>query len=410
MLAALTSSVLWGGSEALAQMNADELCVQSFLELKRYDVGPLDGAAGKKTLAAAEKYKMLKKADIADLGPDNAADWCALARADKEYAALLDYTYNTGPLWNSGVVDRETFDQVLLGDSVGIYERAKRSIKNPEALGFVALNDGLVAARVQVRYEDEGHPEDWFYNDQPGLQQRFELVEKPNAWMNAGETYWVRMSFFVPKLTIVASRDQVSLSDLKVETQGGIILDPVITFKLNADAFQLNHHVGDDLTLDCAVITNKRGGDNTICNINMEQDNILTLSQVSGKWTHVVYRVHWADDDSGRLHVWVNDKFIAGFAGNTSHGGDRIQNKFGAYRGLYGSQPEPQPDVRIYYAGVGRSGTCEGLGLSNCAALEADVAKIGREAVRRVNMVTFDDLTPYLAAGGKVKCDKAGCR
>jgi len=409
-VATLLVFLLLPWSLPVAAADADDLCVQAFLDFKGFDPGPLDGAAGRKTFAAAAEYKAEHQLTIADLGAGNSSEWCVFAKADADYAALLDYSYNTDILWKQGVADRANFDQVLFGSSVGTYERAKRSITNPEALGFVALNNGLSAARVQVRYKDEGHREDWFYNDQSGLQQRFELVEKRNTWMRAGQTYWVRMSIFVPKGTTVANLDQIVISDLKAETNGNIILDPVVTFKLVSLAFALNHFVGPDRTLDCAVVSNKGGGDNTLCNINMEQDEIMSLSGISGKWTNLVYRVHWADDESGRLHVWVNDKLIAGFAGNTSHGGTSFQSKFGAYRGLYGSQPEPQPDVRLYFAGVGRSESCEGLGLSNCAALEADVEKLGRMSMRGFEMVVFDDLTPYLAAGGKVKCDTTGCR
>jgi hypothetical protein len=391
----------------LSAPDVDDLCVQAFLDFKGFDVGPLDGAAGKKTFAAAAAFKAANGVEIADLGPDNSAEWCALAKADAVYAVLLEYEDSSGQLWNRGVTSSSNPDQVLLADSVGQYSIAKRSITTPGALGFVPLEDGLAAARVKVTYADEGHREDWFYNDEPGRQQRFELVEKSDFWMKTGQTYWSRMSVFVPKGFFVAPLDKVTLSDIKPETWGQIILDPVVDFALNAGALQLMHFVGRKL--DCIIVANEGGGDNTLCDVSMEQNEVLRMPQVWGKWTNIVYRVHWADDETGRLHLWVNDKFIAGFAGNTAHGGTSFQSKFGVYRGYYGSQPKPQPDARIYFSGVGRSDTCEGLGIPNCAALEADVETIDTPGVTNVNIVEFQDKTDHLEAGGKIKCDLRQC-
>jgi hypothetical protein len=314
-------------------------------------------------------------------------------------------------LWNGEPGARDNYDQVLAADSVGQYEKAKRSITNPEALGFVPLNDGLVAARVQVRQKDEGHREDWGYDDeQPGLQQRFELVEKPKFWMKAGETYWVRLSVFVKSPFHVSQGDQLVLSDLKAETNGSIILDPIIELKLNADALQVNHHVGNGLKLECIVVSNKDGGDNTLCNNRFEQDSMLSLKQILDRWVNIVYRIHWADDETGTLHVWVDDQLIAGYQGRTSFGGTTVQNKFGVYRGFYGSVPQAQPDARLYFAGVGRSDRCDGLGLASCAAFEADTATFGKQKVLRTNVVEFDDMTPYIEGGGEIRCTITACK
>lgn len=395
-------------SEAAAAPDADELCVQAFLDFKGVDVGPLDGAAGRKTFEAAARYKADNGLTLDDLGKDNAAEWCAFAKADPEFAVLLGFDYDTGPLWKDGPAAPTTYDQVLLADSAGQYEKSKRSITNPEALGFVGLEDGLVAARVQVRYKDKGHREDWGYDDAtPGAQQRFELVEKPKFWMKPGETYWNRFSVFVTKGFKVYPQDQLVLSDLKAETNGNIILDPLVEFKLNAGALQLNHHVG--LTLECIVVTNEGGGDNTLCKVRMAQDDILPLDEIMGRWVDVVYRVHWSNDVTGTLHVWVDDKFIAGYQGINAHGADSVQNKFGVYRGYYGTHGQPQVDARVYFAGVGRSQSCAGLGLANCEAFERDATSFDKPGVIKTNMVVFDDVTPYLDAGGKVKCTVTEC-
>lgn len=411
----LLACIVVGGLLASTPSNAapdlDDLCVQAFLDFEGRDVGPLDGAAGRKTFAAAAEYKAEKALTLNDLGPDNSSEWCAYAKTVPEFSVLLGYNYNVASLWNKGAAASGTFDPVLTADSVGQYEKAKRSITNPEALGLIPLNDGLAAARVQVRQKDKGHPEDWGYRDeQAGLQQRFELVEKRKFWMRPGETYWVRFSVFVKGPFDVAPRDQLVLSDLKAETNGSIILDPIIEFKLNAGALQVNHHIGEGMKLECIVVSTKDGGDNTLCNNRFDQDSVLWMRDVLNRWVNIVYRIHWADDDTGTFHVWVDDKLIAGYQGRTAFGGSRIQNKFGVYRGFYGSIPQPQPDARIYFAGVGRSDSCEGLGLSACAALEADVATFGKQKVLSTNVVEFDDVTPYIKGGGKVKCTIVSCK
>lgn len=403
--------LMFGVSAATAAPDMNELCVQAFLDFEGRDVGPLDGAAGRKTFAAAAEYKSDEGLTISDLGPDNAAEWCAYAKSDGEFAKLLGYDYNTSVLWNAGPGTRDNVDQVLAADSVGQYEKAKRSIANPEALGFVPLNDGLVAARIQVRQKDEGHPEDWGYNDgQDGLQQRFELVEKRKFWMKAGETYWVRFSAFAAPPFTVAQGDQLVLSDLKAETNGSIILDPIIEFKLHSNGLVLANHVGEEMALECVVVSTKDGGDNTLCKNRFEHDTILRPADALGRWVNVVYRVHWSDDETGTLHVWVDDQFVAGYQGRTSFGGSSVQNKFGVYRGYYGSVPTPQPDARVYFAGVGRSDSCDGLGLSNCTAFEADATTFGKKRVLQTNVVEFDDLTPYIEGGGEVRCTITSCR
>ncbi len=396
---------------SVAASDLDELCVQAFLDFKGHDVGPLDGAAGRKTFAAAAEFKSDSGLAIDDLGSDNSSEWCNYAKSDTEFAKLLDYQYNTASLWKEGPGARERYDQVLAADSVGQYEKAKRSIANPEAIGFVPLNDGIVAARLQVRQKDEGHPEDWGYNDeQPGLQQRFELVEKRQFWMKADETYWVRFSVFAAPPFSVAQGDQLVLSDLKAETNGSIILDPIVEFKLHKNGLVLANHVGEGMALECAVVTNKNGGDNTLCKNRFEHDTILRPVGALGRWVNIVYRVHWADDETGTLHVWVDDRFIAGYRGRSSFGGSRVQNKFGVYRGFYGSIPQPQPDARVYFAGVGRGDSCEKLGLAKCAAFEADTSRFGKQRVLDTSVVEFDDLTPYIEGGGKIKCTVTACQ
>jgi len=311
----------FGAAPSLAAPDLDELCVQAFLDFKGRDVGPLDGEAGRKTLAAAAEYKADSGLTISDLGPDNAAEWCAYAKSDAGFAALLNYSYNTEVLWSDGPGGRDNYDQVLLADSVGQYDKAKRSITNPEALGFVPLNNGLVAARVQVRQSDKGHPEDWGYNDdEAGTQQRFELVEKQKFWMKAGETYWVRFSVFVAPPFSVAQGDQLVLSDIKAKHNAGIILDPIIEFKLHQNGLVLSNHIGENMALECVVISTKDGGDNTICKNRFEHDTILNPFDVLGKWMNIVYRVRWIDDETGTLHVWVDDQFIAGYQGRSSLG------------------------------------------------------------------------------------------
>jgi hypothetical protein len=172
----------------------------------------------------------------------------------------------------------------------------------------------------------------------------------------------------------------------------------------------LANHIGEGMALECAVVTNKNGGDNTLCKNRFEHDTILRPADALGRWVNIIYRVHWADDQTGTFHVWVDDQLIGGYQGRSSFGGTTVQNKFGVYRGFYGSIPQPQPDARVYFAGVGRGDTCEKLGLEKCALFEADSGTFGKQRVLDTNVVEFDDLTSYIQGGGKIRCTVTECQ
>jgi hypothetical protein len=378
--------------------DANIRCVQTFLEFKGYDPGPLDGATGKRTFAAAAAYRKDSGATIDDLSAATAPAWCDLAKSDAKFATLIGYSYGTEPLWNDGATSK-TYDQVLVGDSVGNFVAADRNIQAPSALSYVDLQDGLVAARILVKYSDKGHKEDWFYNGAPGVQQRFEVTETRPFSMLPGKTYWLRMSVFIPDGATVAKFDQTVLTDLKPMVNG-LLLDPILNLKLGDKALQMDHIIGRPQA--CVIGYSSGGGENTICDVSKEQDFIAPIEQITGQWMNFVYRVHWANDETGRFHLWMNDKLVTGIAGNTLHDAEFITNKFGIYRGFYGSQGTPQPDARVYFAGVGRSETCEGLGLGNCTMFEADVETVGSPGVYNRNFVNVRDMTEYLAGGGRV--------
>ncbi len=57
----------------------------------------------------------------------------------------------------------------------------------------------------------------------------------------------------------------------------------------------------------------------------------------------------------------------------------------------------------IYYAGIGRSGTCAGLGLENCDAFEADVTRIETPGVIGKQEVNEMSMTEHLNAGGRIQ-------
>jgi hypothetical protein len=322
-----------------------------------------------------------------------------MAKEDEAFARLLDFSYAVDGLWDDGVTSNRNYDQVLTADSVGKYGPSERNIRNPAALGFVDLDDGLAAARILTRYEDEGHPDDWFWNDEPGVQQRFELTEARSFSMRPGRTYWLRMSVFIPADVVVSSRDQLVLSDLKPRI-GNALFDPVLNIKLGDRYLQVDHLVGR--IHECVNGYSEGGRENTHCDSSKEQLFIAPTADVRDRWVNLVYRFHWADDDSGRFHLWMDDTLMIGIAGNSTHGADYVQNKFGIYRGFYGSQGQPQADAGIYFAGIGRSESCEELGLTNCAALEADVERIETPGVLGTNYVDEMSMTEYLDAGGRV--------
>lgn len=403
-LAGLLCGALLAISGFIAQAEAetsDLRCAQVFLDLKNLDVGPLNGKVSKKLAAAASKYVTKSKTGLPDLNAETASAWCAHAKSDKTFAALLNYTYNTGIFSKKGVRPKKDLNQVLLADSVGKFKIADRSIKKPTALEFVELNSGVSAARISVNYADEGHREDWFYNDKPGMQHRFELTEQRSFSMKPGKAYWLRLSVFLPEW--FDTGDQMTLTDMKPMVNG-LLRDPVVSLVIakrgGSDLLQIHHIVGR--VQDCVIGYNEGGGENTYCDLSKQQAFFEPAMGLKGKWLNFVYRVNWANDDKGSYHLWLNDKLLVGYKGKTLHGAEFITHKFGVYRGYYHSQGMRQPNASVYFTGEGRSGTCEGLGLSNCAQFEADAKTTGAPGVTGTNLVEEMEKTRYVETGGKI--------
>ncbi len=376
----------------------DVRCAQAYLDFKGFDPGPIDGSFGRRTAAAASHYMEATGTDVGELTKPTADVWCSRARDDKAFAGLLDFSYGTAGLWRRGATSNRDYNQVLVGDSVGKFQASDRNIRNKAALGFVELDGGAVAARILVRYEDEGHRDDWYWNDKPGVQQRFELAERRSFSMKPGKTYWLRMSVFIPRNVVVSRLDQLVLTDLKPWV-GRRLFDPVLNIKLGDRYFQVDHLIGRQH--ECVHGFSEGGAENTVCDSSKEQLFIKPIAEVQDRWVNLVYRFHWANDDTGRFHLWMDDELMMGLAGDSLHGADFVANKFGIYRGFYGSQGEPQPKANIYFAGVGRSETCGGLGLDTCDALEADVERIETPGVIGRNYVNDNSMSEYLAAGGR---------
>lgn len=396
---ALTLTASLGGVPVTAATADDAVrCVQAFLDFEGYDPGPIDGALGGRTVAAAAEFAATDGQALPALSAASAAAWCANARDDAAFARLLGFDYAPELLPHQGVTSNRDPDQVLVGDSRGHFIRAERNVGDTAALGFVGLDDGLVAARIRVRYADEGHPDDWFWNDEPGVQQRFELAEERDFSMRNGETYWHRLSVFVPGDLVVAPLDQLVLTDMKPKTDAALY-DPVFALKLGEKYLQVDHLLGRPY--QCMNGYSEGGHENTYCDLSKEQAFIAPTETVRDRWLNFVYRMHWADDASGQFHLWLDDELIMGVGGPTAHGGAIVLNKFGVYRGFQGSQGTPQPDARLWFAGVGRADSCAALGLSSCEALEADVERIDTPGIIGRNLVEEDAMSDYLAAGGQ---------
>lgn len=377
----------------------DVRCVQAFLDFKGYDPGPIDGAFGGKTAAAAGAFADDIGAQIGPLTRETATDWCRFAIADPGFFSLVGGEDGPEGLHENGVRGNRDFNQILLGDSVGQYVPAERNVRNTNALGLIELDGGQVAARISVQYEDEGHRDDWYWNDRPGVQQRFELAEKQGFSMRPDRTYWHRMSVFITEETSVGNRDQLVLSDLKPRV-GRRVFDPVLNIKLGDTYFQIDHLIGRPH--ECVHGFSEGGHENTLCDSSKEQLFVMPLAEAKGRWLNLVYRFHWANDETGSFHLWINDDLAVLLRGNSLHGADYILNKFGIYRGFYGTQGTPQPEANVYFAGVGRAGSCEELLLSNCAQFESDLGRTDPPANLGTNYVNETSMTDYLEAGGRV--------
>ena len=393
--------IYFGSANASEKPTSALRCVQTFLDFKGYSIGPIDAKLNKSTLAAAHAYLVDKKVALPDLTNETANAWCDSAITDKAYSSLTGYSYETKLLSRKIVGAAKDLNRILLADSIGKFVVADRSIKKSTALEFVDLNDKISAARISVNYADAGHRDDWFYNNKPGLQQRYELTEVRPFSMRPGKTYWLRLSVFLPEW--FDTGDQMTLTDMKPMVNG-LLLDPVVSLtfakRSGRDMMQIHHIVGRKQ--DCIIGYNEGGGENTYCDLSKEQDIFLPASELKGKWLNFVYRVHWANDDSGSYHLWMNDKLLVGIKGNTLHGAEFITHKFGVYRGYYHSQGTKQPNASVYFTAEGRSATCTGLGIEKCATFEAEALTFVKPGVTDVNIVNLNEMSDYLKAGGKI--------
>lgn len=360
-------------------------CVQTFLDFHKLKPGPLDGELGAKTVRAAAKY--LKKTDtgLNQLTIDNAGAWCNHARSKKEFATLLAFDGIKKPKHKAGSAK---YDSFLLGNSIGKYEESVRNIKNPRALEFVPLDNGMTAARLAVNYKDKGHREDWSRNGRPGLAQRYELTETDSFFMRPNETYWYRMSVFVPKGTEI--NDHLTITDFKPLVQK-IFMDPIMALVFAKNRFRIQHSFGHEYK---CKYWRKAGRDVTLCDQTITFFDVKWLWDMTGRWLHMVYRVNWSRENKGTVHFWINDELIVGLQADTMLAGTRhIRNKFGLYRGYYETQGKQSPDVSMYFAGIGRAQNCEELALPNCEKLKQDTKKFETPGIMARRVEEVNDLS-----------------
>lgn len=360
-------------------------CVQTFLDFHKLQPGPIDGELGAKTVRAAAKYLKKTDTDLTHLSIDSAGAWCKHARSRKEFATLLAFDGVKKPKNKTGL---EKYDSFLLGNSVSNYKEAVRNIKNPRALEFVALDNGMTAARITVNHNDKGHREDWTRNGRPGLAQRFELTEKDHFFMQPNKTYWYRMSVFVPKGTEI--KDHLTITDFKPLVKK-VFMDPIMAFDFAKNRFRIQHSFGHEYK---CKYRRKNGRNLTVCDQTITFYDVKQLWDMTGRWLHMVYRVQWSGDNKGTVHFWLNDKLIVGLQADTMLAGTQhIRNKFGLYRRYHETQGKRSPDVSMYFAGIGRAQSCEELALPNCAKLKQDTKKFETPGIMARRVEEVNDLS-----------------
>ncbi len=288
--------------------------------------------------------------------------------------------------------------QVLIGEGKGQYEFNPRNVSQKQAFRMVQ-HEGRIAAEITLSKSMSGHKDDWNRGGRPGYAQRFEYGQKKNSATKRGRTVWTHMLFWLPPGT--TSDQTTHLFDLK-EVRNGKTFGPLVSFSVRNDgggsAIKLTHRFDK---FDCVDGIDTSGTKNSFCDTTDTNVIFGPVSRFSGRWVQVVLRVVWDGPSKGVFDMWLDGRKVVGYQGNTAHSADSVRFKFGVYRLKLNSSNNP-PDFRAYFSYVGNASSCSRLGLSTCAAMEAQKGPTGYTNVSRVFRVNSKGKSDFIASGGRV--------
>ena len=102
-------------------------------------------------------------------------------------------------------------------------------------------------------------------------------------------------------------------------------------------------------------------------------------SDMLGKWTDVLVKAKWTNEEDGFFKVWVNGKLKAQHTGMTQEKIDDMNFHIGVYRSFLSKTPGPDPTQVAYYDEVRHGNKCKKLKLKelgySCKDIESQIYK-----------------------------------
>ncbi len=261
---------------------------------------------------------------------------------------------------------QSAFRKVLNGEIKSGFEPAREvNVRHKEAATIVKFDNSEVL-RLILDYAWKGGDLDWYRHGKPGFAQRIQFREKSSKRMKAGRDYWYTASFFIPKSALRVTHHTLSFMDFKhhIGKYGSV---PTVSLTIQPNG---HLHIIEALSSNwnCGTYRNINGGKTAACD-RVEAVGLLgTQSQVSGRWIKMVAHMRWENNPSGFFRIWLNNKPILAFSGNTLQGSTQVEYKFGLYRHHIERNPGR---IEVLYTNVARAKTCAMLPGVDCSSLRA---------------------------------------
>ena len=166
---------------------------------------------------------------------------------------------------------------------------------------------GNKSLRFELRDGDCNDPPPPAWNDCKTDRERFELSADD---IYSGEEWWYAWSIFIPKDFINISPAILDLGQFHLEpTPEG---DPCcnLMFKNSRGGYHLENPIN-----------------------NFEGQQLLTHSEMVGRWNDILINFKLSNKKNGFIKVWLNDKLVYAYTGPTmTKNTEFAYNKFGIYR------------------------------------------------------------------------------
>lgn len=207
--------------------------------------------------------------------------------------------------------------------------------------------------------------------------------------MKPGREYWYSTSFLLPSSVRTVSNHTLSAMDFKhVMFRGSV---PTVELEFSKGRFRIKESL--DSRWKCGTYRNVDGGQTAVCDRTNIVASLGAQSRFTNRWVQVVAHMKWVADGTGFFNLWIDGRPIYGFSGDSLRQAEAVQFKFGPYRHHMNGDPGV---ADIYYAGIVRAKSCDGLGLLNCDVLLSNPPRLGFQNIQGTERQVANEFTDGL--------------